>query len=221
MNQKLRNKGEKIINLLACTYPENVSTQLNFNSPFELLVATILSAQCTDKQVNKITRSLFKKYNKPEHFAYLSPEELEPLIKGCGLYKNKSRNIIKASQILVERYNSQIPKSFKELSKLPGVGRKTANVILNVAFGLPTMPVDTHIFRVSKRLGLATGNTPEKVEKELMELIPPPKRGEFHHRLIAHGRKVCRARNPLCEKCKLRKFCVSTAGNTLNQREPL
>jgi len=213
MNQSLNTRANKIMELLAEAYPDSTRTELNFSTPFELLVATVLSAQSTDKQVNKITRRLFQKYNQPEDFASLSPEELEHFIKGCGLYKNKSRNIIRASQMLVEKYNSQVPGDIAELQKLPGVGRKTANVILNVAFGLPAMPVDTHIFRVARRLGLASGNTPEKVEKELLAIIPPWQRGNFHHRLIAHGRNVCRARNPLCTECVLANMCPEHPSN--------
>lgn len=214
MKQTRHARAKQVIELLAGAYPDKNKTELIFKSPFELLVATVLSARSTDKQVNKITGKLFKMYNKPEDFASLSPSELEPLIQKCGLYKNKSRNIIKASQMLVKEYNSRVPENFSELIKLPGVGRKTANVVLSVLFEKPAMPVDTHIFRVSRRLGLASGDNPEKVERELIDVIPPEERNNFHHRLIAHGRNVCRARNPLCTKCVLAGLCAERSQQT-------
>lgn len=200
-------KVRQILCLLSKAYPDQNETGLDFKSPFELLVATILSAQTTDKQVNSITVKLFENHNQPEHFAGLTQNELESFIKRCGLYRNKSRNIIKTSQILVEKYDSQVPEKFSDLIELPGVGRKTANVIQSVLYGKPVIPVDTHIFRISKRLGLATGNKPEQVEKELLRAIPPGERSDFHHRLIAHGRAVCRARAPQCSQCVLASLC--------------
>ncbi len=197
----------KLIGILTNTYPDNTTTMLNSKTHFELLIAVMLSAQSTDRQVNKITARLFERYYKPQHFARLQPEQLEPLIKGCGLYKNKSRNIIKTSQILINKHNSRVPSSLEELVKLPGVGRKTANVVLNIAFGQPTMPVDTHVSRVTRRLGLAYGATPEQIEKELLDIVPPEQRGDFHHRIIEHGRTICRARKPLCQNCVFTDFC--------------
>ncbi len=213
MENKTASHKSKVLSILSKAYPDKTTTGLKFKTPFQLLVATMLSAQSTDKQVNSITEKLFGHYNKPEDFALLEPEELEPFIKGCGLYRNKSRNIIKTSAILVNNYESQVPNSFEELTNLPGVGRKTANVVLNIAFGLPTMPVDTHIFRVSRRLGLANGKTPEQVERELLKIVPPGQRGNFHHRLIEHGRTTCRARKPLCEKCVFEECCPSRKRN--------
>ncbi|MDQ0285946.1 endonuclease-3 [Desulfofundulus luciae] len=208
-------RASEILAILSKTYPD-AGTALCFGTPFQLLVAAMLSAQTTDRQVNKITERLFKRYREPRDFARLKPEELAREIKGCGLYKNKSRNIIATSRILVEKYNSQVPQSLEELEGLPGVGRKTANVVLNVAFGRPALPVDTHVFRVSHRLGLARGKTPQKTEEELLAIIPEHARRAAHHQLIAHGRTVCTARRPRCNACPVAHLCPSRDG-----REPL
>ena len=200
-------RKNRIIELLAGLYP-GARTDLQYNSTFQLLVAVMLSAQCTDRQVNKITGKLFEKYSVPEDFARLEEEELALEIKGVGLYRNKSRNIVKASRLLVDNHHSQVPQNRAELEALPGVGRKTANVVLNVAFNAPVMPVDTHVFRVSHRLGLSAGKTPEAVEKDLTNLIPLDLMGVMHHCLILHGRRVCRARSPLCRECRLAEQCA-------------
>jgi len=192
--------------ILAKKYPDP-KTELNYTSTFELLVATILSAQTTDKQVNKVTKYLFKKYNMPADYAALNPEELEKEIKSIGLYHNKSRYLIDCSKILIEKYNGIVPGLRKELIKLPGVGRKTANVILINAFNVNAFPVDTHVKRVSLRLGLASSNKPVEIEKELCKIVPENKWGQMHHWLIFHGRKICKARNPHCKKCILKKYC--------------
>ncbi len=197
---------KEIIKKLDEMYP-NAGTELKYQTTFQLLVAVILSAQCTDKQVNKITANLFNKYREPEDFARLEWRQLSKEIKSCGLFRNKSKNIIAASRILVEKYNSQVPRDREKLESLPGVGRKTANVILNVAFDKPAIPVDTHVFRVSRRLGLTFGKTPEAVEKDLMLIVPPEKTKRFPHCLIFHGRQVCQARNPRCEQCLLFDLC--------------
>ncbi len=196
----------KIKEILTEKYPAP-ETELKYNSPFELLVATILSAQTTDKQVNKVTSKLFIDYNKPEDFASLTPKELQEKIKSIGLYRNKAKFIIKTSQKILEDYQGKVPADFSKLLELTGVGRKTASVVLCSAFDKPAFPVDTHVFRVAKRLGLATGNTTEKVEKELKDIIPKKEWGNFHHRLIFHGREVCKARNPACSDCRLNAFC--------------
>lgn len=195
-----------ILEKLAGMYP-GAGTELQYGSIFQLLVAVMLSAQCTDRQVNKITSKLFKKYGGPEDFASLAWEELAEEIKACGLYRNKSRNIVHASRILVEKYGSRVPGDREALEALPGVGRKTANVVMNIAFGMSVMPVDTHVFRVSRRLGLAGGKTPAAVEKDLERIVPPDFMGKIHHCLIHHGRKTCRARNPICHKCGLESLC--------------
>lgn len=213
------NQGPKeILGRLACLYPD-ASTGLQYGSIFQLLVAVMLSAQCTDKQVNRITALLFKKYSKPEDFAVLNGEELADQIRGCGLFRNKSRNIINTSRILVEKYASRVPDNREDLEALPGVGRKTANVVLNIAFNKPVMPVDTHVYRVSRRLGLSAGKSTTKVERDLQEIIPPGQIGMLHHCLIFHGRSVCRARNPRCGDCSLADICpgVSTRPNSGSQ----
>ncbi|MEL7564989.1 MAG: endonuclease III [Dehalobacterium sp.] len=199
----------KILKILEDTY-KGYKTALQFSTPFELMIATILSAQTNDNQVNKITNSLFKKYNTPEHFSNLIPEELEQEIKTCGLYKNKAKNIIAASKYILDHYGGRVPNNREELMLLPGVGRKTANVILSNAFGIPALAVDTHVFRVSGRLGLSSGSNPDETEKQLMALIPEEKWGEAHHWLIWHGRKICSARNPNCKNCPVNQLCPST-----------
>lgn len=204
---KMRNKTiDKILAVLGELYPEP-KTELIFSTPFQLLVATMLSAQTTDRQVNAITAGLFKKYSTPQVFAALSQETLENEIKSCGLYKNKAKNIIAASRTLVEKYGSQVPDSLDLLVNLPGVGRKTANVVLANAFGRDVIAVDTHVFRVANRLGLAASDTPEKTEQDLLQSIPPGLRNNAHHWLIFHGRRVCRAQNPKCGECGLSGLC--------------
>lgn len=200
------NKSEKILGILEKTY-QGAASALLFSTPFELLVATILSAQTNDNQVNKITGPLFKKYHSPEDFASLTPELLEPLIKTCGLYKNKAKNIIGAAQVIVSRFGGNLPKTREELMLLPGVGRKTANVVLSNAFGIPALAVDTHVFRVAGRMGLSSGRSPEQTEQDLMKIIPEEKWGAAHHWLIWHGRKVCTARNPKCTMCPVALYC--------------
>ena len=182
--------------------------ELNFRTPFQLLVAVILSAQCTDKRVNMITDKLFKVYDKPEQFASLTVDELKPLIFSCGFYNNKGKNIIAMSKALMKNHNGEVPRTMEELVALEGVGRKTASVVLTVAFGIPAMPVDTHVFRVSRRLSLAKSTTAEGVEKELMNIIDKEKWHNFHHYLIFHGRYICHSRKPDCKKCNLTNYCA-------------
>lgn len=191
---------------MAQCYPD-AGTSLVFQTPFELLVAAILSAQCTDKQVNRITARLFKKYNKPQDFARLTAEELGEEIKGCGLYRNKSRFIIESSKEIIKSHGGRVPMTRSELEALPGVGRKTAGVIIGVAYGGSALPVDTHVFRVARRLGLSAARDPVKVEGDLAACVPPEERMPFHHRLIFHGREICSARKPACHKCCLKNYC--------------
>ncbi len=205
--EKIKHQQE-ILKVLEQIY-RDTKTALKFSSPFELLVATILSAQTNDNQVNKITEVLFQNYRTPEQFVCLSQEKLEQKIKNCGLFKNKAKNLIATSQLLIKNYQGQVPKTREELMTLPGVGRKTANVILNNAFGMPALAVDTHVFRVAGRLGLSSGRTPEETERQLMQLIPEEKWGNAHHWLIWHGRKICIARSPKCQICPLNKLCPS------------
>ena len=182
-------------------------TELHYQSPFELLVAVILSAQATDKSVNKATAELFRVAHTPAAMLALGVEGLSPYIKSIGLYNGKARNIIATSRDLLERHGGEVPRSREELERLPGVGRKTANVILNTAFGEPTMAVDTHIFRVANRTGLAPGKTVRVVEEKLLKFVPPEFLQDAHHWLILHGRYVCKARNPACPTCPIEDLC--------------
>lgn len=185
----------------------NPKTELNYNNNFTLAVAVILSAQATDISVNKATEKLFITYNTPEKLLDLGEEGLKKYIKTIGLYNAKAKNIIALCSILIDKYNSEIPSEFEQLVELPGIGRKTANVILNCAFDKPTMAVDTHVYRVSHRIGLSSGKTPEKVEKDLLEKIPNKWLKHAHHWMILHGRYICQARKPLCIKCPIAKYC--------------
>lgn len=196
----------KIMDTLAAMYPD-AHCELRFRNPFELLIATILSAQSTDRQVNKVTERLFAKYPTPQDFLSLSEEELAEEIRGLGLYRNKSKNILQTCRILVEQYGGEVPAEREALEKLPGVGRKTANVVLSNAFGIPALAVDTHVHRVSNRLGLATSNNPLETEKQLTRRIPREEWSIAHHRLIWHGRRICSARNPKCGICELAPYC--------------
>jgi endonuclease-3 len=185
-------------------------TELEYTSVFELLAAVLLSAQATDVGVNKTTRRLFPVANTPARILALGLEGLEGYIKTIGLYRSKARHLMETCRILVERHGGEVPRTREELQALPGVGRKTANVVLNVAFGAPTMAVDTHIFRVSNRTGLAPGKTPEAVEMKLLERVPAEYLVDAHHWLILHGRYVCQARKPLCHQCAVAACCDFT-----------
>ncbi|MBZ4664268.1 MAG: nth [Caloramator sp.] len=196
----------KILNILENLYG-HLGCALNFTTPFELLVATMLSAQTTDITVNKATEVLFKKYNKPQDFANIPQSELEEYIRTCGFYKNKAKNIIAASKMIIERYNGEVPDSLEELIKLPGVGRKTANVVLSNAFGKDAIAVDTHVFRVSNRIGLAKSEDVLETEEHLMKNIPKEMWSGAHHLLIWHGRNICTARNPKCLNCPINELC--------------
>lgn len=195
--------------ILACLEEEysGTATALNYTSPFELLVAVIMSAQCTDERVNKITARIFPKYSSPQKMALLSQEQMEDLIRDCGLFRSKAKNILATCHKLVEAYSGRVPDNVQELMTLPGVGKKTANVIANIIYGVPAIAVDTHVFRVSHRLGLSDGKDPIAVEQDLMRAIPKDKWGEAHHWLIWHGRKICRARKPYCHECMLLNLC--------------
>ncbi len=191
---------------LAAAYPD-AKPALEYRTPFELLVSTMLAAQCTDRQVNKCTRVLYEKYNPPAQFAALTEEQLEPYIKSCGFFRAKGKNILATSRLLVERYGGQVPPDRDALTQLPGVGRKTANVVVSNAFGIPAIAVDTHVFRVSNRIGLADAKTVEKTEEQLMARIPQKDWSAAHHWLIYHGRQVCGAKNPRCEGCCVACVC--------------
>ncbi len=196
----------EIIKLLNKEYPE-AETELNYTTSFELLIATILSAQTTDKQVNKVTASLFMKYNKPEDFHQLEKEILQKEINSIGLYRNKSKYIIETSKLLLEEFNGKVPDNRKDLMKLAGVGRKTANVLLACAFNKNAIAVDTHVFRVANRLGIVKSNKVYQVEEQLMIKLPEEKWADMHHWLIYHGRRVCKAQNPDCQNCVLSNYC--------------
>ncbi len=199
-------RSVKIQRILKKTYPE-VKTQLRHANPFQLLVATILSAQCTDKQVNSVTTDLFNHLKTPRDFASVSNEALEELIRPTGYFRNKAKNIKNCSKSLLEKYGGQVPQTLDELVKLPGVGRKTANVVLGSAFNIPGIVVDTHVARISKRLGLTKSNNPVKIEYDLMEIIPRENWNVFSLQLIYFGRAICKARNPLCPTCPIYDLC--------------
>ncbi len=200
-------KVKEIIKILEKEYPE-AKTALVFKNPFQLLIATILSAQTTDKLVNKITPSLFSKFKTPNDFASASIEEIEKMIKSVNFYKNKAKNIKKLCEILVKQYNGKVPDSLNELVKLPGVARKTANVVLSQGFGKDEgIVVDTHVKRVSQRLGLTENSEPVKIENDLMKIIDKKNWTDFPFRLILHGRNICKAKNPECYRCPIKHLC--------------
>jgi len=204
-----REKRTAIYSTLRAAMPEP-TTELEYVNPFELLIAVILSAQATDVSVNKATKKLYPVANTPESILALGVSGLKPYIRTIGLFNSKAENIIKTCRILLEKHGSEVPRSREELEALPGVGRKTANVVLNTAFGEPTIAVDTHIFRVSNRTGIAKGKTPLEVEKRLVRLTPDEFRKDAHHWLILHGRYVCKARKPLCGECPIVEWCEFT-----------
>ncbi|GAA0127283.1 endonuclease III [Clostridium sp. CTA-19] len=203
MNKKTR---DEVLKILSEVYA-GVTCGLTFNSPFELLISTILSAQCTDERVNIVTKELYKDYNTPEAIVKLTEEELGEKIRSCGFYRNKSKNIIGCCKMLLEKYDGKVPSEMEELIKLPGVGRKTANVVMSNAYGKPAIAVDTHVFRLSNRIGIAKGKNVEEVEEKLMKNIPKDMWSDAHHYLIWHGRKICNARKPKCETCPIIQYC--------------
>lgn len=198
--------ADKIIDNLEEQFP-GAKCELNYTTPFELLVAVILSAQCTDKRVNKVTSELFKIYNTPEQFSKLSVEELSFYIYSCGFYKNKATSIIDTSKILLEKYNGEVPDTMEELTSLKGVGRKTANVVLSEAFHQPAIAVDTHVLRVSNRLGFVKTKVPDVCEKALMQSIDKSRWSRAHHLFIFLGRYCCKSQNPNCKVCSVKKYC--------------
>ncbi len=202
----MENNVQNILNELGRLYPD-AKPALIYKSPYELLVAVILSAQCTDERVNKVTEVLFKEHNTPESMLTLSQPELEKYIFSCGFYRNKAAHILSASKDISEKFGGEVPSTLQELQTLAGVGRKTANVVYAVAFGGDAIAVDTHVFRVSNRLGLANGKTPEKVEEDLCKVIPQNMWSKSHHYLIWHGRKVCHSQKPDCGSCTLKEYC--------------
>lgn len=200
---------DEVFSLLSQTNPDP-KTELDFTNPYTLLVAVVLSAQATDIGVNKATKGLFKVADTPEAMVKLGLETLRDYIKTIGLFNTKAKNVITLSQMLIDQHGGQVPQDRAALEALPGVGRKTANVVLNEAFGEPTIAVDTHIFRVGNRTGLAPGKTPDAVEKELLRRVPQNYKKGAHHWLILHGRYVCKARKPACADCQIKPFCLFT-----------
>ncbi len=208
--EELRKRGREIIRRLKRVYPD-AKCSLNHTNAFELLIATILSAQCTDERVNIVTADLFRKYRKPQDYLKVSPRELEKDIQSTGFFRNKTRSIQGTAKLLTEQYGGVVPKTMDELLELPGVARKTANVVLGNAFEIKSgVVVDTHVTRLSHRLELTKEKHPEKIERDLIEIVPKKDWVIFSHLLIAHGRKICKARNPLCAECMVEKLCPSS-----------
>lgn len=199
-------RAGRIVKELARLYPD-AECALHYHNALELLIATILSAQCTDKRVNLVTPALFRRYPDVHSFANADPKELEKMIQSTGFFRNKTKNIIACCRRIIEHHHGQVPNTLEELVKLPGIGRKTANVVLGNAFGVPGITVDTHVGRLSRRLGLSKHQDPVKVEHDLMKVLPKKMWTSFSHRLIFHGRQVCHSRKPLCEDCTLSKQC--------------
>jgi len=186
---------------------KNPRSDLKYKNKFTLLVSVVLSAQCTDVNVNNVTKNIYPKYNKPEHFVKLGRKKIEKLIKSIGLFRNKAKSVYLLSKQLIEKHNGKVPKNFDDLYALPGVGKKTASVVLNEGFGLPTIAVDTHVFRVSNRTGLARGKNPDEVQQNLYKVVPKKYLKKAGHLILLHGRHTCKARKPLCKKCLIRKYC--------------
>jgi endonuclease-3 len=207
-----KGRARETVARLAVEYPGSARElcALRHDTPFQLLVATILSAQTTDERVNMVTPELFRRYPTPGDLAAANPDEVEGIIQSTGFFRNKTKSIIGMAQALEERFGGEVPDTIEDLVTLPGVGRKTANVILSVDFDKPGLPVDTHVGRISRLLGLTTQTDPVKVELELNKLVPPPERGKLSLRLILHGRRVCIARRPRCPDCVLNDFCPSS-----------
>ena len=202
----MKKKIKIIVDKLMETYPD-AECELKYETPFQLLIATVLSAQTTDKKVNEVTKKLFKDYGTLDKFLTLSEEKLQDIIKVIGLYKTKSRNIVALCKVLRDNFNGEVPKTRDELVTLPGVGRKTANVVISNCFGVQAFAVDVHVFRVSNRIGLANASTPEKTELDLMKNIDENLWIICHHTIIFHGRRCCTARNPKCEECTIKDYC--------------
>ena len=202
-----KEKAKRILDILEKEFPDP-KTALDFTNPLELLVATILSAQCTDERVNKTTKGLFKKYRSARAYASADPAEFEKDISSINFYRNKTKSILNCSKKIVEEFGGKVPETVEELTTLPGVGRKTANIVLGNAFGKDALAVDTHVKRVSQRLGLATSDNPDEIERELCAIIPKKRWTKTTHLFILHGRKTCKAKNPGCETCPLRDYSV-------------
>ncbi|MFC4453095.1 endonuclease III [Deinococcus sonorensis] len=202
----LKRRALELLTLLEASYPD-ARTELEYTTPFELLVATVLSAQATDVSVNAATPALFARYPNAAALSQATPEEVEPFIRTIGLYRGKARHLVALSQLLLERHAGEVPNDFEAVVALPGAGRKTANVVLSNAYGYPAIAVDTHVGRLARRLGLSTNTNPDRVEQDLQRLFPQDRWVFLHHALILHGRRVCVARKPLCSRCTLAALC--------------
>jgi endonuclease-3 len=207
-----KNKAFELIKLLNKSI-KNPKTSLKYRNKFTLLTSVVLSAQCTDVNVNNVTKDIYIKYYTPKHFVDLGINRIKNLIKSIGLFNNKAKNLYYLSKILLEKYQSKVPNKFEELTLLPGVGRKTANVVLNEAFNKPTIAVDTHVFRVGNRTGLSNGKNPEQVENQLLKILPKKHIKKSHHLILLHGRYTCKSRNPLCKICVINKICLYKGKN--------
>jgi len=207
-----KKKASQLIKLLNKSI-KNPKTSLKYRNRFTLLTSVVLSAQCTDVNVNNVTKSIYQKYYRPEHFVDLGISKIKKLIKKIGLFNTKAKNIYYLSKILSDKYQGKVPDKFEELMLLPGVGRKTANVVLNALFNKPTIAVDTHVFRVGNRTGLASGKNPEQVENQLLKILPKKHIKRAHHLILLHGRYTCKSRNPLCKKCVINRICLYKGKN--------
>ena len=205
-------KAFKLIQLLNQSI-KNPKTSLKYRNQFTLLTSVVLSAQCTDTNVNNVTRDIYEKYYTPKHFVDLGIIKIKKMIKSIGLFNVKAKNLYNLSKILIKKYQSKVPNTFEGLISLPGVGRKTANVVLNAAFNKPTIAVDTHVFRVSNRTGLTTGKNPDQVEKQLLKTLPNKYLKRAHHLILLHGRYICKSRKPLCTECVINKICLYKGKN--------
>ena len=202
----MNNSANKIFDNLSKII-KNPKSDLKYTNKFTLLVSVVLSAQCTDVNVNNVTKDIYFKYNKPEDFVKLGQKKIEKLINRIGLFRNKAKSLYLLSKILIEKHKSKVPNNFEKLFALPGVGRKTANVVLNEGFGKPTIAVDTHIFRVSNRTGIAPGKNPDEVEQNLYKVVPKKYLKDAHHLLLLHGRYTCKSRSPNCKECVITQYC--------------
>ena len=202
-----KKKALQLIELLNKSI-KNPKTSLKYKNRFTLLISVVLSAQCTDVNVNNVTKNIYQKYYQPKHFVNLGINKIKKRIKRVGLFNTKAKNIYHLSKIILDKYKGKVPDKFEELILLPGVGRKTANVVLNALFNKPTIAVDTHVFRVSNRTGLTSGKNPEQVENQLLKILPKKHIKKAHHLILLHGRYICKARSPLCKECVINKICL-------------
>lgn len=214
MSNNLREKALEIVNRLELAYPD-AACSLEYEKPYELLISVRLSAQCTDARVNIVTKKLFERFKSLEDFAAADISEVEDYIRPCGLFRTKAKSIVELANVLISEYNGQLPETLDELVKLPGIGRKTANLIMGDVYHQPAVVTDTHCIRITNRLGLVSVDDPYKVEKALRDILPPDRSNDFCHRLVHFGREVCSARSPKCQNCPLSDLCDTHIGNTI------